>query len=101
MAYYDMYLSFYNQDEITDEIKNITIELVINSVEAASREIQRVDFWGSTGENSRKLLENQLVRLIADTKQTILIKNIVAIKEQFMSISKENQKVLEGLNLAN
>jgi type I restriction enzyme, R subunit len=101
MAYYDMYLSFYNQDEVTEEIKNIAIELVINSVEAASREIQRVDFWGSTGENSRKLLENQLVRLIADTKQTILIKNIVAIKEQFMSISKENQKVLEGLNLAN
>ena len=101
MAYYDMYLSFYNQDEITDKIKNIVIELVINSVEAASREIQRVDFWGSTGENSRKLLENQLVRLIADTKQTILIKNIVDIKEQFMSISKENQKVLEGLTLAN
>lgn len=101
MAYYDMYLSFYNQDEITDEIKNVVIELVINSVEAASREIQRVDFWGTTGENSRKLLENQLVRLIADTKQAILIKNILSIKEQFMSISKENQKVLEGLNLAN
>ena len=101
MAYNDMFLSFYNQDEITDEIKIIIIELVINSVEFASREIQRVDFWGTTGENSRKLLENQLVRLIADTKQAILIKNIPSIKEQFMSISKENQKVLEGLNLAN
>ncbi|GGD47551.1 type I restriction enzyme [Malaciobacter pacificus] len=101
MAYNDMFESFYNEDELTAEIKIIIIELVIESVQATSREIQRVDFWGSTGENARHNLENQLVRMIATTKQSNLIKNMSSIKEQFMSISKENQKALEELNIAN
>ena len=80
---------------------DIIVDLVINSVEQASREIKRVDFWGATGESSRNTLENYLVGLIANTKQSNLIKNIAAIKEQFMSITKENHKALEGLTLAN
>jgi type I restriction enzyme R subunit len=101
MAYNDMFLSFYNENDITDEVKVLVIDLVIETVQATSREINRVDFWGVTGESSRHNLENQLVRLIAATKQSNLIKNISVIKEQFMSISKENQKALEELNIAN
>lgn len=61
----------------------------------------RVDFWGSTGESSRNTLLNYLVELIASTKDAVLIKNIPGIKEQFMSLTKENQKELQGLNLDN
>ncbi|MBU1657451.1 hypothetical protein KKG72_00150 [bacterium] len=77
------------------------VELVINSVEQASREIKRVDFWGATGENSRHNLENYLVSLIANSKQTNLIKNIPDIKEKYMSLTKENNERLKGLELAN
>jgi hypothetical protein len=63
--------------------------------------MQRVDFWGSTGENSRHTLQNYLVGLIATTKDTILLKNIPAIKEQFMSLTKENFQELQGLALDN
>lgn len=101
MPYYDFFKSFYREEECTDEVCDMIIDLVINSVEQASREIQRVDFWGATGESSRNSLENYLVGLIANTKQKQLIKNISSIKEQFMSITKENSKTLEELELAN
>ncbi len=101
MAYYDMFLSFYSEENIDEKVKDSIIELVINSLEMASREIQRVDFWGTTGQKSRESLENYLVSLIASTKQAILIQNIPDIKEKFMGISKENHKTLQGLNLAN
>lgn len=101
MPYYDLFRSFYSEEECTSEVCEIIIDLVINSVEKASREIQRVDFWGSTGETSRNNLVNYLVGLIANTKQKQLIMNISNIKEQFMSITRENSKSLEGLELAN
>jgi type I restriction enzyme R subunit len=101
MPYYDLFVSFYEEEECTSEVCDVIIDLVINSVEQASREIQRVDFWGTTGESSRNSLENYLVGLIANTKQKQLIQNISSIKEQFMSITKENSKTLEELELAN
>lgn len=100
MAYYDMFLSFYD-GEVSEKTKDVIIELVIDVLQATAREIQRVDFWGSTGENSRATLQNHLVRLIAEKKETTLIKNIPAIKERFMSLTKENQKELQGLKLDN
>lgn len=100
MAYYDMFLSFYD-GEVSEKTKDVIIELVIDVLQATAREIQRVDFWGSTGENSRATLQNHLVRLIAEKKEATLIKNIPAIKEQFMSLTKENQKELQGLKLDN
>ncbi|MDD3506393.1 MAG: hypothetical protein PHX65_07605 [Sulfurimonas sp.] len=100
MAYYDMFLSFYD-GEVSEKTKDIIIELVIDALQATAREIQRVDFWGSTGENSRATLQNHLVRLIAEKKEATLIKNIPALKEQFMSLTKENQKELQGLKLDN
>ena len=100
MAYYDMFLSFYD-GEVDEKQKDTIIDLVINSLGVTIREIQRVYFWGSTGESSRNILQNYLVGLIATTKDTILIKNIPAIKEQFMNLTKENQKELQGLKLDN
>jgi len=100
MAYYDMFLSFYD-GEVSEKTKDVIIELVIDVLQATAREIQRVDFWGSTGENSRATLQNHLVRLIAEKKEATLIKNIPALKEQFMSLTKENQKELQGLKLDN
>ncbi len=101
MAYYDLFLSYFSEDECTSEVCDTLVELVINSVEQASREIKRIDFWGATGENSRHSLENYLVSLIANSKQTNLIKNIPDIKEKYMSITKENHELLKGLELAN
>lgn len=100
MAYYDMFLSFYD-NEIDEKRKDIIIELVINSLGVALRDMDRVDFWGTTGAQSRNKLQNYLVSLIAATKDAVLIKNIPAIKEQFMSLTKENQKELQGLKLDN
>ncbi|PLX20794.1 restriction endonuclease subunit R [Candidatus Parcubacteria bacterium] len=100
MAYYDMFLSFFD-GEVSEKTKDVIIELVIDVLQATAREIQRVDFWGSTGENSRATLQNHLVRLIAEKKEATLIKNIPAIKEQFMSLTEENQKELQGLKLDN
>jgi len=101
MPYYDLFVSYFSQEECTQELCDTIVELVINSVEMASREIQRVDFWGATGQSARHNLENYLVGLIANTKQKSLITKIAEIKEQFMSITKENHKNLEGLELAN
>lgn len=100
MAYYDMFLSFYG-GEIEEKHKDIIIELVINSLAVTVREMNRIDFWGTTGADSRNKLQNYLVGLIAATKETVLIKNIPAIKEQFMNLTKENQKELQGLKLDN
>jgi len=101
MPYYDLFVSYFSQEECTQELCDTIVELVINSIEMASREIQRVDFWGATGQSARHNLENYLVGLIANTKQKSLITKIAEIKEQFMSITKENYKNLEGLELAN
>ena len=101
MAYYDLFTSYFSEEECTPLVCDTIIDLVINSVEQASREIKRVDFWGSTGEHSRHNLENHLVGLIANSKQINLIKNIAVIKENFMSITRENQIILKGLELAN
>jgi type I restriction enzyme R subunit len=100
MAYYDMFLSFYDGD-VNEKQKNSIIELVINSLGVTITEMQRVDFWGSTGESSRNTLQNYLVGLIAATKDAMPIKNIPAIKEQFMNLTKENQRELQGLKLDN
>lgn len=100
MAYYDMFLSFYD-GKVHEKEKDTIIDLVISSLGVTVREMARVDFWGSTGESSRNTLQNYLVGLIAATKDAILIKNIPAIKEQFMSLTKENQKELQGLKLDN
>ncbi|MFA7084250.1 MAG: type I restriction endonuclease subunit R [Arcobacteraceae bacterium] len=100
MAYYDMFLSFYDV-EINEKQKDTIIELVINSLGVTIQETKRVDFWGSTGENSRNRLQNYLVGLIASTKEVTLIKNIPAVKEQFLNLTKENQKALQGLKLDN
>jgi len=100
MAYYDMFLSFYD-GEVNEQQKDTIIDLVINSLDVTIQEMKRVDFWGSTGESSRNTLLNYLVGLIAATKDAVLIKNIPAIKEQFMNLTKENQKELQGLNLDN
>jgi hypothetical protein len=100
MAYYDMFFSFYD-GEISEKQKDTIIELVISALGVTVREMARVDFWGSTGESSRNTLQNYLVGLIATTKDAVLIKNIPAIKEQFMNLTKENQKELKGLNLDN
>ncbi|MGB3751908.1 MAG: type I restriction endonuclease subunit R [Arcobacteraceae bacterium] len=100
MPYYDMFLSFYDGD-ITEKQKDAIIEIVINALGATLREIQRVDFWGITGENSRNTLQNYLVGLIANTKDITLIKNIPAIKEQFINLTRENQKKIQGLQLDN
>jgi type I restriction enzyme, R subunit len=100
MAYYDMFFSFYD-GEISEKQKDTIIELVINALGVTVREMARVDFWGSTGESSRNTLQNYLVGLIATTKDAVLIKNIPAIKEQFMNLTKENQKELKGLHLDN
>lgn len=100
MAYYDMFFSFY-EGEISEKQKDTIIELVINALGITVREMERVDFWGSTGESSRNTLQNYLVGLIATTKDAVLIKNIPAIKEQFMNLTKENQKELKGLHLDN
>ena len=100
MPFYDMFLSFYDAD-VSEKQRDAIIDLVINALGVTVREMQRVDFWGSTGENSRHTLQNYLVGLIAATKDTILLKNIPAIKEQFMSLTKENQKELQGLILDN
>ncbi|MFK5937905.1 MAG: type I restriction endonuclease subunit R [Sulfurimonas sp.] len=101
MPYYDLFVSYFSEEECTKKLCDAIVELVINSVEMASREIQRVDFWGATGQSARHNLENYLVGLIANTKQKSLITKIAEIKEQFMSITKENHKKLEGLELAN
>ncbi|MBV5278861.1 MAG: DUF3387 domain-containing protein, partial [Campylobacteraceae bacterium] len=101
MAYYDLFMSYFNEDECTSDVCDTVIDLVINSVEQASREIQRVDFWGTTGEHSRHNLENYLVGLIANSKQTNLINNIPNIKEKYMSLTKVNHEQLKGLELAN
>lgn len=101
MPYYDLFTSYFSEQECTREVCDVIIDLVINSVEQASREIQRVDFWGSTGESARNQLGNYLVSLIANTKQKNLMKNIATLKEDFMNITKENHKALEGLKLAN
>lgn len=100
MAYYDMFVSFYD-GEVSEQQKDTIIELVINSLGVTIREMARVDFWGSTGESSRNTLLNYLVGLIATTKDAVLIKNIPAIKEQFINLTKENQKELQGLHLDN
>ncbi len=100
MAYYDMFLSFYD-GEVSEKTKDVIIELVINSISIAARDISRVDFWGTTGAESRNNLQNYLVGLIAATKDAVLIKHIALIKEQFMSLTKENQKELQGLKLDN
>ncbi len=100
MPFYDMLLSFYDE-EIKEEQKDKIIKLIIDSIEMTTREIERVDFWGTTGENSRNRLQNYLVSLVADSKEKSLIKNISAIKEQFMSLTEENQKELQGLKFAN
>lgn len=100
MAYYDMFLSFYD-DELEEKHKDTIIDLVINSLGVTVREMERVDFWGTTGIESRNKLQNYIVGLIATTKDAVLIKNIPTIKEQFMSLTKENQKDLQGLKLDN
>ncbi|WP_310442552.1 type I restriction endonuclease subunit R [Sulfurimonas sp.] len=100
MAYYDMFLSFYD-GEVGEKTKDVIIELVINSLSIAARDISRVDFWGTTGAESRNNLQNYLVGLLAATKDAVLINNIALIKERFMSLTKENQKELQGLKLDN
>ena len=100
MAYYDMFLSFYD-GEVSEKTKDVIIELVINSLSIAARDISRVDFWGTTGAESRNNLQNYLVGLLAATKDAVLINNIALIKERFMSLTKENQKELQGLKLDN
>ena len=101
MPYYDLFTSYFSEEECTSLVCDTIVDLVINSVEQASREIKRVDFWGATGENSRHNLENYLVGLIANSKQTNLIKNIPDIKEKYMSLTKENNELLKRLELAN
>ncbi len=99
MPFYDLFECYFGEDEWTQEVSDKVIELVLNSVQQAANEVQRVDYWGATGESARKKLENFLVAGIASSKLTQLLGNIAEIKIRFMEIAQANDKALKELQL--
>lgn len=99
MPFYRLFRTPLGEDDLDGSTQEMLLQLVIDSVQIAAREIQKVDFWGTTGESSRKELENVLVGRIASTKHKGLIGVITTLKPDFMHLCEKNHHALKTLKL--
>jgi type I restriction enzyme R subunit len=99
MPFYRLFRTPLGEDDLEALTQEMLLQLVIDSVQIAAREIQKVDFWGTTGESSRKELENVLVGRIASTKNKALIGAITTLKPDFMQLCEKNHHALKTLKL--
>lgn len=99
MPFYRLFRSVLGSEELAGEVQEMVLQLVIDTVTLAAKEVQRVDFWGSAGANARNNLQNALVGRIASTKHQALIGAIATLKPEFMQLCEKNHHALKNLTL--
>ena len=99
MPFYRLFRTPLGEADLDAPIQEMLLQLVIDTVAIAARKIQKVDFWGTTGESSRKELENVLVGRLASTKNKSLIGAITTLKPDFMQLCEKNHHALKTLKL--